>query len=461
MSPQRRTALVSVVAAAALIALKLAVGLAHATASGCSPRRCTPAPTSSPRCSPSSPSATRCARPIGATTTATARPSTCPRSRRRRSSSLATVVIVVAARSRGSPARVRTQVRPDLVRARRRRRRDRDRHLARGRLLARGAAVLERGAAVERAPLRERSRRLGRRPRRARRSRAPATRTPTRSRRSFVAVIVLLAATRLMRRNVDVLMDRAPADATRPRGARSSATCPGVSLRRLRLRQAAGRHLRRRRDRRPARRGGRRRATPRPTPSRTPSRRALPEADVVVHVEPEAGTEAALRERVQAAALSVPRVREIHNVNVIDVDGRTEISLHLKLPGALSLDEAHAVAEQVEQAILATSPEVASVADAPRAAGGGRRRPSARCRRRSSSEAASCCASCVSETGGAPRELRFLETDDGLVVFLTLGARPAHRAGRRARDGERDRGADPAASGPRSPRCTSTRSLSR
>ena len=40
---------------------------------------------------------------------------------------------------------------------------------------------------------------------------------------------------------------------------------------------------------------------------------ALPGSDVVVHVEP-AADEAALRERALAAALSVPRVREIHNV---------------------------------------------------------------------------------------------------------------------------------------------------
>src|SRR6266404_5359049 len=39
----------------------------------------------------------------------------------------------------------------------------------------------------------------------------------------------------------------------------------------------------------------------------------------------------------------------------------TEISLHLKLPGKLSLDEAHAVAEDVERAILSALPEVSSV----------------------------------------------------------------------------------------------------
>ena len=55
----------------------------------------------------------------------------------------------------------------------------------------------------------------------------------------------------------------------------------------------------------------------------------LPGVDAVVHVEPGAGS---LVERVRAAAQGVDRVREVHNVQLIDVDGRTEASLHLKLP---------------------------------------------------------------------------------------------------------------------------------
>ena len=40
----------------------------------------------------------------------------------------------------------------------------------------------------------------------------------------FVAALVLVAAARLMRRNVDVLMDRAPADAVGPHARRSDAS---------------------------------------------------------------------------------------------------------------------------------------------------------------------------------------------------------------------------------------------
>ena len=87
---------------------------------------------------------------------------------------------------------------------------------------------------------------------------------------------------------------------------------------------------------------------------------ALPGIDVVVHVEP-TGAEAELRERALAAALTVSHVREIHNLSVLQVGDALEVSLHLKLPGELSLEEAHAMAEQVEEAILREVPEVASV----------------------------------------------------------------------------------------------------
>jgi len=238
----------------------------------------------------------------------------------------------------------------------------------------------------------------------------------------FVAVIVLTAAARLMRRNVDVLMDRAPADSTAAARRAIERNVPGISLRRLRLRQAAGLHFV---DVVIGVPPGAAVAQGHAAADEVEDavRRALPEADVVVHVEPEAGSEAALRERVQAAALEVPRVREIHNVNVIDVAGRTEISLHLKLPGGLSLDEAHAVAEQVEQSILAFLPGVAAVRThlEPLAeVAEGHRPPAAVVE----SEAASVLRIVREQTGAPPRELRFLETDAGLVAFLTLALDP-------------------------------------
>ena len=238
----------------------------------------------------------------------------------------------------------------------------------------------------------------------------------------LVAVLVVAAAARLMRRNVDVLMDRAPAEATAAARHAIERNVPGVSLRRLRLRQAAGLHFV---DVVIGVPPGAAVAQGHAAADDVEDavRRALPEADVVVHVEPQAGSEAALRERIQAAALLVPRVREIHNVNVIDVGGRTEISLHLKLPGALSLDEAHAVAERVESAILGALPEIDSVRThlEPLTEVAEGHRPAAA---DVESEAASILRIVREQTGAAPRELRFLETDGGLVAFLTLGLDP-------------------------------------
>src|SRR5215470_7382422 len=127
----------------------------------------------------------------------------------------------------------------------------------------------------------------------------------------FVAVLVLVAAARLMRRNVDVLMDRVPADAERAAREAIENMEPGVQLRRLRMRQAAGRHFA---DVvigvKPDAGVGQGHAAADAVEAAVQS--ALPESDVVVHVEP-APEDAELRERIHAAALTVRRVREMHN----------------------------------------------------------------------------------------------------------------------------------------------------
>ena len=170
---------------------------------------------------------------------------------------------------------------------------------------------------------------------------------------------MLVAATRLIRRNVDVLMDRAPADAEHAARAAIAGIDPPVQLERLRLRQAAGRTFA---DAvisvPPGAAVGQGHATADQVEDEL--ERALPGIDVVVHVEPRR-EEAALRERAHAAALSVPRVREIHNLSVVSLDGHTELSLHLKLPGELPLEEAHEIAEQVEREICRAVPEIGSV----------------------------------------------------------------------------------------------------
>ncbi len=231
----------------------------------------------------------------------------------------------------------------------------------------------------------------------------------------FVAVLVLLAATRLMKRNVDVLMDRAPADAEEAALAAIAGIEPAVTVDRLRMRQAGSRQFADVVITVPpgAAVGQGHAAADRVEEA---LHDALPGSDVVVHVEP-AEDEAAIRDRAHAAALGVPSVREVHNVSVLRVGGGTEVSLHLKLPGDLTLEEAHQVATDVEQAITAAVPEVDSVQThlEPLAEVGEGRRVA------DDSAERDLVLRIVREiTGQEPRELRFLRTDDGLVAHLTL-----------------------------------------
>lgn len=165
-----------------------------------------------------------------------------------------------------------------------------------------------------------------------------------------VVAVVAVLAVRLAKRSVDVLMDRAPSHRVQEI-ADAAAGAPGVQeARRVRLRGAGANLF----------------ADVTVTAGRTASLerahdiaegvereidRVAPGADVVVHVEPvaEMGN---LVEKVQAAAGRVPGVHEIHNVHVhafSDAGKRTlHVTLHAKVQGALSVEEAHALSEHVE-----------------------------------------------------------------------------------------------------------------
>ncbi len=237
----------------------------------------------------------------------------------------------------------------------------------------------------------------------------------------FVAALVLSAALRLMRRNVDVLMDRAPADAEEAAQRAIEGIQPAVTLRRLRMRSAAGRHFA---DVviavAPDAAVGQGHAAADAVEDAV--QHALPETDVVVHVEP-TEEDAVTRELAHAAAMKVTRVREIHNISVLRVDGRTEVSLHVKLPGELSLDEAHGIASEVEHAIEEALPGVDAVRThlEPLAEEAEGRTPP---RVEVAGDAELVRRIVLERTGAAPRELRFLQTEEGLLVFLTLGLDP-------------------------------------
>jgi divalent metal cation (Fe/Co/Zn/Cd) transporter len=144
----------------------------------------------------------------------------------------------------------------------------------------------------------------------------------------------------------------------------------------------------------------------------------LPGSDVTIHVEQRESSD--LRERATGAALSVRRVREVHNVRTVIVDGgHVELSLHVKLPADETLTDAHRISDEVEQAILAAAPEIDQVhvhleplarALAATAPGAGEQ------------EALRAALQRIAEemTGRAPSALSLHREPRGIVAFMTV-----------------------------------------
>jgi cation diffusion facilitator family transporter len=172
----------------------------------------------------------------------------------------------------------------------------------------------------------------------------------------FVAVLVVLAAVRLAKRSIDVLMDRTVADADDRIRAALAQSEDDVELRRVRVRHAGGRHFVDLVVGVPLDSGL---AQAHTVADRIEDvvERALGGADVVVHVEP-TEAEGDVRERATAAAGAIPEVREVHNVRVMRLPDGYELSLHVKLPRELSLDQAHNAVERLEERVRAEVPEL-------------------------------------------------------------------------------------------------------
>ncbi len=232
-----------------------------------------------------------------------------------------------------------------------------------------------------------------------------------------VAVLVVGAAAQVMRVNLAELMDRAPPEAEQAARRAIARAEPTVEVRRLRIRQAAGRYFA---DLVVGIQAdaavGQGHAVADAVESAV--RRVLPDADVVVHVEPRGDGD--LRARARAAAGSVRGIREVHNVRVTQVDGRPELSLHIKAPAELGLEAAHALASRTEEAIQAALPELAAVRShiEPLDEVTAGRTPGSR---DVATERAVAMAVVREVTGSDPEDLKFQRDERGLVMLLTVG----------------------------------------
>jgi len=152
-------------------------------------------------------------------------------------------------------------------------------------------------------------------------------------------------------------------------------------------------------------------------------REALPDSEVVVHLEPRRhGLD--LRDRALAIALAEPLVREAHDLTIYEHDGGASVSLHLKLTPEVAIGEAHDVAERVEAALRAER-GVEDVQthleplEQPVAA-----QPAEDAEHPDDAERARITGLVHDRTGRAPRELRLLHAAGGLVVFVSVAVAP-------------------------------------
>ena len=233
----------------------------------------------------------------------------------------------------------------------------------------------------------------------------------------FVAALVILSALRLARQSVDVLMDRTEAEAEQQIRAALGRLPQELELRRIRVRQAAGRHFADLVVGVPSD-AGVTQAHAIADAVEKAVQEALPPSDVVVHVEPAEST-GDLRERATAAASGVPEVREVHNVRVMHLPDGYELSLHVKLPNELSLTKAHGAVERLESLIRASIPELHMVHThiEPLAGTDWARRPA--------SEATSGERDAIRDivrqvTGAEPTAVSFRDGEGGRIALVTI-----------------------------------------
>jgi cation diffusion facilitator family transporter len=176
----------------------------------------------------------------------------------------------------------------------------------------------------------------------------------------LVSLLIARAAGLLVYRSADILIDRAPIgveDGLR----RTIANVAGVrSVGAVRVRRSGGRLL------------GDARVSARPTLSVEGAQRLREEVlaavgrehlelELALVVEPQS-EESNLVERVHAAAAGSEMIRDLHNVTVErERDGNLHLSMHVKLPGTMTLEEAAVASADLEGRLRHEFPDVARV----------------------------------------------------------------------------------------------------
>ena len=174
----------------------------------------------------------------------------------------------------------------------------------------------------------------------------------------FVAGVVVYVSGRLARRTVDALLDAAPPE-VRSRIIAAVRQVDGLlEVDRVRIRRAGNRYFA------DLSIGLERKVTFQRSEQVADAVTAavhsvLPDADVVVHSVPRAGSAESIFDRIRAVATRYNV--NVHDVSVQDLGGRLHVEQHLELEENLSLKQAHDRVSVLESEIREDVPEISSI----------------------------------------------------------------------------------------------------
>lgn len=77
----------------------------------------------------------------------------------------------------------------------------------------------------------------------------------------------------------------------------------------------------------------------------------VPDADIMIHVDPVAGRHETIIDRIRALAAQIPGIGEVHHILVHHLKDKNYVSLHLMVDGTQSIKKAHALASELEKRI--------------------------------------------------------------------------------------------------------------
>jgi cation diffusion facilitator family transporter len=175
-----------------------------------------------------------------------------------------------------------------------------------------------------------------------------------------VAAVIFTAVTRLAFENVRALMDYAPPVSREAIIDAITDANPDIELRRLRLRDVAGRLYADVIVGIPPALAA---SAGHQISERVEAavQQIAPDSDILVHTEPAMGA-ADLREQILATALADPAVGDVHDIRIyIKADNSCIVTLHLKLDPETSLENAHEVSDRVETAVAQVDPKITTV----------------------------------------------------------------------------------------------------